>query len=81
MANTDGELIAYLKTVELKKLVIATPIASVKAVDRMHVAGDELYCLSVVEDYISTDHYYDKRDIPEHTEITNMLKSLLVKWQ
>jgi putative phosphoribosyl transferase len=73
--------LAYLKPIDIKRLVIATPIASVKAVDRMHVAGDELYCLSVVEDYISTDHYYDKRDVPEHEEIINMLKNLIAMWK
>ncbi len=73
--------LAYLKTIDMKKLIIATPIASVKAVDRMHIAGDELYCLSVVEDFISTDHYYDKRDIPEHDEIINMLKNLIEMWK
>jgi putative phosphoribosyl transferase len=73
--------LVYLKTVNVKKLVIATPIASVKAVDRMHVAGDEIYCLSVVEDYIDTDHYYDQQDIPGHEEIITMLKNLIAMWQ
>jgi len=73
--------VAYLKTIEIKKLIIATPLASVAAVDRMHIAGDELYCLSVVDDYISTDHYYDHRDIPEHDEIIDMLKNLIAVWQ
>jgi predicted phosphoribosyltransferase len=65
----------------VKKLIIATPIASVRAVDRMHIACDEIYCLSVVEDYISTDHYYDRQDIPEHDEIMSMLKNLIEMWQ
>jgi len=73
--------LVFLKTVNVKKLIIATPIASVKAVDRMHVAGDEIYCLSVVEDYISTDHYYDRRDIPSHDEIITMLKNLIAMWK
>lgn len=73
--------LVYLKTIEIKKLIIATPIASIKAVDRMHIAVDEIYCLSVVEDYISTDHYYDYRDIPEHEEIINMLKNLIAMWK
>lgn len=73
--------LVYLKTIKIKKLVIATPIASVRAVDRMHVAGDEIYCLSVVEDYINTDHYYDYRDIPEHGEIINMLQNLMAMWK
>lgn len=73
--------LAYLKTVDIEKLIIATPLASVPAVDRMHVIGDELYCLSVVDDYISTDHYYDQRDIPEHDEIIEMLKYLIAMWK
>jgi predicted phosphoribosyltransferase len=73
--------LAYLKTVDIEKLIIATPLASVPAVDRMHVIGDELYCLSVVDDYISTDHYYDQRDIPEHDEIIEMLKNLIAMWK
>jgi putative phosphoribosyl transferase len=73
--------LVYLKTVNVKKLIIATPIASVRAVDRMHIACDEIYCLSVVEDYISTDHYYDRQDIPEHDEIMSMLKNLIEMWQ
>src|ERR1017187_3052898 len=42
----------FLKPVNFKKLIVAVPIASVKAVDRMHVLADEIYCLSVIGDYI-----------------------------
>ena len=73
--------LAYLKPINIKKLIIATPIASVKAVDRMHVAADEIYCLSVIEDFMDTDHYYDSRDIPEHDVIMSMLKDLIAMWK
>jgi putative phosphoribosyl transferase len=73
--------LAYLKTVAVKRLIVATPIASVKAVDRMHVTADEIFCLSVVEDFMDTDHYYDSRDIPEHEEIMSMLKDLIAIWE
>jgi len=72
--------LAFLKSVNFKKLVIATPLASVQAVDRMHIAGDEIYCLSVIDDYIDTDHYYDKKDIPDHDVILRTLKEVLIKW-
>jgi putative phosphoribosyl transferase len=49
----------YLKPVRLKKLVAAVPVASVAAVDRMHITCDEIHCLSVTENYLSADHYYD----------------------
>jgi predicted phosphoribosyltransferase len=49
----------YLKPIRLKRLVVAVPVASVAAVDKMHVGCDEIHCLSVTENYISTEHYYN----------------------
>lgn len=51
--------IEYLKPIRLKKLVMAVPVASVQAVDRMHITCDEIHVLSVTENYLSSDHYYD----------------------
>ncbi len=70
----------FLKPIEYKKLVIATPVASVRAVDRMHILADEIFCLSVVEDYISTDHYYDVRDIPPHDMIVRAIEEIVEHW-
>jgi putative phosphoribosyl transferase len=71
----------FLKTVKYKKLIIATPLASVPAVDRMHVLGDEIYCLTVVQDFITTDHYYDLRDVPPHDVIVRVLERIMRKWK
>ena len=73
--------VAYLKTIKIEKLIIAAPLASVQAVDRMHVTADEIYCLSVVEDFMDTDHYYDRNDTPDHDEIIDRLKEFILKWQ
>ena len=56
----------FLKPIKTKRLVVATPLASVPAVDRMHILADEIVCLSVIEDYMGTDHYYEKQDVPPH---------------
>lgn len=71
----------YLKPVAIEKVVVATPLASVAAVDRMHVLADDLVCLSVVADYISTDHYYDKQDIPEHAKIIETIEKIILNWK
>lgn len=71
----------FLKPIHVKRLIVATPLASVKAVDRMHILADEIFCLSVVEDYINTDHYYDKRDIPEHELIVKTIEQIVDKWR
>jgi putative phosphoribosyl transferase len=71
----------FLKPIQLQRLVVATPLASVQAVDRMHILADEIYCLSVVEDYISTDHYYDTQDVPPHDLVIKTIDQIVTHWQ
>lgn len=71
----------FLKPIAIDKLIVATPLASVPAVDRMHVLADDLYCLTVVEDYIDTDHYYDKQDVPDHDTVLKTIESIVLKWK
>jgi putative phosphoribosyl transferase len=71
---------AFIKIASYVKLVVATPIASVSVVDWMHIHADDIYCLSVLTDYIDTDHYYDIKDIPPHDKIIEMINSNVLKW-
>ena len=71
----------FIKPIPREKLIVATPLASVKAVDRLHVTADEIYVLSVVENYMSTDHYYDKRDIPPHDKIVEIIERITLSWK
>jgi putative phosphoribosyl transferase len=71
----------YLKPVAIKKVIVAVPLASLKTVDRMHVQADELYCLSVVEDYIDTAHYYDKQDVPDHKKVIETIEKIILNWK
>lgn len=71
----------YLKTVAIKKLVIASPIASIPAVDRMHLVADEICCLSVTPNYMFTDHYYDENTIPAVHDLFKVVKNISLHWQ
>jgi putative phosphoribosyl transferase len=71
----------FLKTIRIKKLIVATPFASIAAVDRMHILADEIDCLNVLEDYISTDHYYEIQDVPSHDKIVRIIEQLVDRWQ
>jgi putative phosphoribosyl transferase len=71
----------YLKTIDTKKLIVATPLANVPAVDRIHIVADEIYCLSVVADYIDTAHYYELQDIPTHEEAADMIAQIMKHWE
>jgi len=71
----------YLKPIHIGKLIVATPLASIKAVDRMHILADEIFCLSVIEDYITTDHYYDIQDIPSHDQVVRSVEQIVLNWK
>jgi putative phosphoribosyl transferase len=71
----------FFKRIKISKLIVVTPIASVQAVDRMHIIADELHCLSVTENYISTNHYYDINDVPEHAQIVTKINDIVHNWQ
>lgn len=71
----------FLKTIHTTKVVVATPLASVQAVDRMHILADDIFCLSVVEDYINTDHYYDTQDVPSHELVIKTIEQVVSHWK
>ena len=72
---------AFLKPIHTQKLIVATPLASVQAVDRMHILADDIFCLSVIEDYINTDHYYDKQDVPSHELVVKTIEQVVSHWK
>lgn len=71
----------FLKPINIEKLVVATPLASTQAVDKMHVLADDIYCLSVVADYLDTDHYYDKQDVPSHEVVLKTIEKIVLNWE
>lgn len=71
----------FLKPIHTNRLIVATPLASVKAVDRMHILADEIFCLSVLEDYISTDHYYETQDVPAHDKVIKTIEQIVAHWK
>ena len=70
----------FIKTVAIKRLIIATPLASVSAVDRMHLLGDEICCLSVPANYMNTNHYYEDNTIPSIEHLFKIIKSIVLNW-
>lgn len=73
--------IAFMKPIKIKRLIIATPIASVAAVDRMHILADEIHCLSVTDNYLDTDHYYDENVRLTHDQALDKVKNIVLRWR
>lgn len=71
----------FLKPVVHRDLVVVTPIASPEAVDRMHVLADKIYCLSVVDNYLATEHYYERKDVPKRDDVVKIVEEIMEQWQ
>lgn len=71
----------FLKPIRIQRLVIATPVASIPVVDKMHTIGDELHVLDVKANFMGIDHYYDNNDIPEREEIVAKINRTILNWQ
>lgn len=70
----------FLKPVRLQRLVIATPLASVPAVDKLHMVADELHILDVKENFMGVDHYYTQNDIPTHEDTIARINEIVLNW-
>lgn len=73
--------VEYLKPVKTEKLIVATPLASVPAVDRMHIQVDEIHCLSVIDNYVDTNHYYQDNRVPDHETLVKTIQSVVLNWR
>lgn len=71
----------FLKPIKTDKIIIATPFASVPAVDRMHILADDIVCLSVIENYMNTNHYYESNNLPPHEEIVKTIENIVLNWR
>lgn len=71
----------FLKPIRIQKLVIASPIASVELVDKVHLIADELHILDVKTNYMDTDHYYEQNDLPSHEETIAKINQIILNWR
>lgn len=56
----------FLKPVRVQRIIIAVPLATVSAVDKMHILADELHVLGVSDNLLEIKHYYDEKELPSH---------------
>lgn len=70
----------FLRTVAIKKIIVAVPVASVPAVDKMHIVADELYVGGVTDNFLSVDHYYDENHQLDMESIMKILRNVSLTW-
>jgi putative phosphoribosyl transferase len=73
--------IDVMKPIQIRRLVVATPTASVQAVDRLHIKADELHILDVKENFMGVDHYYNTNNIPSHEQTIAKINQIVLNWR
>lgn len=71
----------FLKPIRISRLVIASPVASVQAVDKLHMLADELHILDVKDNYLDTNHYYNQNIIPSHEDTVAKINKIVLNWR
>ncbi|AHB42365.1 phosphoribosyltransferase [Candidatus Saccharibacteria bacterium RAAC3_TM7_1] len=71
----------FLKPIRTQRVVVATPLATVPAVDKLHLVADELHILDVKENFMGVDHYYEDNTIPSHEETIAKINQIVLNWR
>lgn len=71
----------FLKPIRIKKLIIATPMSTVQAVDKVHILADEIHILDVKQNFLDTNHYYTHNDIPSHEKTIEKINQIVLNWR
>ena len=71
----------FIKTVSYKKLVVAASFSTFDAYDKMKEAGDDSYCLNMVDNFLGVDHYYDDNKIPDIDRLLEISSDISLLWR
>ena len=71
----------FLKSIRMEKLVVAAPVASVAAIDRLHIAADEMYILDTKDNFMGVDHYYEGNNLPSREDTITKINQIILNWR
>ena len=80
-SSTIDVVLDFIKPIEYRRIIAASPVASIKAVDRLHVSADEIHILDVKNNYLDTNHYYDDNNVPPLKDIINKISNIVLNWK
>lgn len=71
----------FLKPIRTLRNVVATPVASIPAVDKLHTSADEIHILDVKENFMGINHYYTDNTVPSHQETIAKINQIVLNWR
>ena len=76
-----GAVLDFLKPVMIERLIAVAPVASVQAVNRLHVMVDEINILDVKQNFFEINHYYEDNNLPSKEETIERINQNILNWQ
>ena len=76
-----GAVLDFLKPMTIERLIAVAPVASVQAVNRLHVMVDEINILDVKQNFFEINHYYEDNNLPSKEEIIERINQNILNWQ
>ena len=80
MSSLDVAL-DFLKSVRTERIIAVAPVASMAAIDRLHVAVDEMHILDVKGNFMGIDHYYDDNTVPSREDTIVKINQIVLNWR
>ncbi len=72
----------YLKTVAVKRVIAAVPVASINALDQLHIQTDELCVLGVTQNFITQEgHYFEDNSEPDIEGALKIMNNIRFAWR
>jgi len=75
-ASELDAVLAFLKPVRIGRMVGVAPVASIAAIDALHVLTDEIRILSPKQNYLETDHYYEENELLDEAQAREVVLEL-----
>ncbi len=79
-ASLDAAM-EFLKPIRTKKIIIAAPLATRVATDKMHLMADEIYTLAINDDMLEVDHYFEANTLPTREETVAKINKAILNWK
>lgn len=73
--------IDFLKPIRIERLVVASPVAAMESVNKIHMLADDLSILDVKENFMGINHYYEQNDIPSHEDTIEKINKIVLNWR
>lgn len=63
----------FLKPVKVRKIILATAVAQLEAIDVMHILGDKILIAHATDKNLPPEHYFEQDDV-SHSSVIGLLK-------